>query len=250
MDVKCVGDHECINCAKCMDVCAQKAISFKAGKVTLKAPDGTFGEEEQKKRKNAGRIVWGVALAVLCFALLWFNFLDPAVQTAKEPETEAEPSAAQSIEELPVGFEVGMQLKDFTIDCLDGSTFRLSDTRGKVTFINLWATYCQPCVQELPHFDAFYREHEEDIAVLAVHSSMVTDDPKEYLADKDYSFPFALDTEDDLVWNIVNGSSTLPQTIVLDRNGVVIYNQKGSVTPEVLAALYKQASGDDKMPSE
>jgi hypothetical protein len=53
---------------------------------------------------------------------------------------------------------------------------------------------------------------------------------------------FALDTDDDYVWQIVNGASTLPQTIVLDRNGVVVYNQKGSVTPEILAALYEQAS--------
>ena len=51
-----------------------------------------------------------------------------------------------------------------------------------------------------------------------------------------------MDTEDDTLWKIVNGSSTLPQTIVLDRNGTVIYNQKGSVTPEVLAALYEKAS--------
>ena len=119
-----------------------------------------------------------------------------------------------------------------------------------MTFINLWATYCTPCVQELPHFDAFYREHGENVAVLAVHSSVVTDNPKEYLDDKSYNFSFAVDTEDDLVWNIVNGSSTIPQTIVLDRNGVVIYNRKGSVTPSVLEALYEQASGGDTSLSE
>lgn len=62
------------------------------------------------------------------------------------------------------------------------------------------------------------------------------------LSDKGYAIAFALDTDDDYVWQIVNGASTLPQTIVLDRNGVVVYNQKGSVTPEILAALYEQAS--------
>ena len=141
-----------------------------------------------------------------------------------------------------MGFEVGMELEDFTLTCLDGTQFHLGDTRGKVVFINLWATYCTPCVQELPHFDALYREHEGDIAMLAVHSSIVTDDPAEFLADKGWGIPFAVDTEDDTLWKIVNGSSTLPQTVVLDRNGTVIYNQKGSVTPEMLAALYEQAS--------
>ena len=118
-----------------------------------------------------------------------------------------------------------------------------------MTFINLWATYCTPCLQELPHFDAFYREHGDDIAMLAVHSSVVTDDPEIYLADKGYSIPFALDSEDDNIWHIVNGSTTLPQTIVLNRDGVVIYNQKGSVTPRALEALYEQASAGSAGPS-
>ena len=261
MDVKHVGDHECINCSKCMDVCPQKAISLKAGKITLKAPEGTCSEEEQKKRRGVGRIAWGVALAVLCFALLWFNFLDPSLKTQSKPkpaptaavtETAApetdvsEPAAAVSeaeIAAIPEGYNVGERLPDFTITCLDGSEFHLADTRGKVTFLNLWGTYCTPCVQELPHFDALLREHEGDIAMLAVHSSIVTDDPAEFLEGKGFGLSFAVDTDDDMIWEIVNGSSTLPQTIVLDRNGVVIYNQKGSVTPAVLAVLYEQAAG-------
>ena len=52
--------------------------------------------------------------------------------------------------------------------------------------------------------------------------------------------PFATDT-DNAVNNIVGGTGTLPQTIVLNRKGEVIYNQVGSVTPEVLAALYDEA---------
>ena len=238
-----------------MDVCHQSAISLKAGKYTLKAPESVLREETEetaKKRVRTRRIAWGIALAVLCFVLVWFNVLDPAEENAKKP-ADVIRSTAQSADNAvpaeesfessaPVGYEVGMQLEDFTIECLDGSTFHLADTRGKVVFLNLWATYCTPCVQELPHFDALYHEHEGDVAMLAVHSSMVVDDPAEYLADKGWTIPFALDTNDDLVWNIVNGSSTLPQTIVLNRRGEVIYNQKGSVTPEMLAAFYEQAS--------
>ena len=233
MDVKHVGDHECIHCARCMDACHQNAISLKAGKFVLKDPENVIraeSEETGKKRVKTGRIAWGIALAVLCFALVWFN----AKKTA--PAEERFKSSA------PVGYEVGMQLEDFTIECLDGSTFHLADTRGRVVFLNLWATYCTPCVRELQYFDTLYHEHEGDVAMLAVHSSMVIDDPEEYLADKGWTIPFAQDTEDDTVWNTVNGSSTLPQTIVLNRRGEVIYNQKGSVTPEMLATFYEQAS--------
>ena len=278
MDVRHVGDHECIHCAKCMDVCAQKAISLKAGKVVLmapedagshkagnavKAPAETLDGKAYESRKKAGKIAWGIALAVLCFALVWFNFLDPAVRAETGAGVSGQAGADVTGQAgtgvsgqagtgadvtgqtgATIGFEPGMELADFTMECLDGSEFHLADTRGKVVFINLWATYCTPCVQELPHFDALYQQHEGDIAMLAVHSSIVTDDPAEFLADKGWTIPFAVDTEDDMLWSIVDGSSTLPQTIVLDRNGIVIYNQKGSVTPEVLAALYEQAAGE------
>ena len=325
MDVKRVGDHECIHCAQCMDCCPKKAISLKAGNVTLKAPADSTPEgtgEASDKGKKAGRTAWAIAIAVLCFALLWFNFLDPSLKTAKKPvsqstqaaapentvsegasgaeeeapdavgaaemtpddgmeetspageaeealdaagaaemtpddgaeetspagEAKEAPDAAEQEEEenfesnAPVGYDPGMQLEDFSIECLDGSEFHLADTRGKVTFINLWATYCGPCVKELPHFNEFYHEHEGDVEILAVHSSIVVDEPADYLADKGWTIPFAVDTDDDMVWEIVNGSSTLPQTIVLNRYGEVIFNQKGSVTPEMLEALYKQAA--------
>ena len=236
MDIRRVGDHECIHCGKCMDHCAQGAISLKAGKIVLKGPELPGKEtspKAERKRKNLGRVLWGAALAVLCFALLWYNVLSPA-PAAREPEKHWE-------SEAPVGYEVGQQLEDFTAECLDGSTFRLADCRGKVVFINLWATWCTPCVQELPHFDALLRE-KDDAVVLAIHSALVTDDPAGYLADKGYTLSFTTDAEDERLFKIVNGSATLPQTIVLNRSGEVVYNKVGSVTMEMLEALYDTAA--------
>ncbi len=266
MDVKSVGDHECISCARCMDVCAQKAISVKAGNVTLKAPEGGCADDTPEaplQRRRRSRILWCAALAVLCFALVWFNVLDPAVQTSSSPEPaeaaesvspaespetgEEETPQTGAAEEAgwestaPVGHEPGMQLEDFSITCFDGSEFHLADCRGKITIINLWATYCTPCVQELPFFSALYQEHEGDIAMLAVHAAQTIDDPAAYAADKGWAMPAALDTPDDLVWKIVGGSSTMPQTIVLNRRGEVVYNETRSVTAEMLEALYVQA---------
>jgi len=272
MDVRRVGDRECIQCGRCMDSCSQGAISVKAGKITLRAPEiGCAGEPENapEKRRSLARILWAAALALLCFAVLWYNVLDPAlrpketpaaavteapaeatkapaetteapVETATAP-AESDPAAAFR-SDAPVGCEVGQQLEDFTAECLDGSVFRLAENRGKVVFINLWATWCTPCIQELPHFDALYREHGDDIAVLAVHSQFVTEDPAAYLAGKGFGISFAVDSSDGRLFGIVNGSATLPQTVVLNRKGEVIYNQVRSVTPEQLNALYEEAA--------
>ena len=294
MDVRRVGDHECINCGKCMDVCHQGAISIKAGTLTLRAPVKGWandGPDAPDRRRQRGRVLWGIALAVLCFALLWFNVLDPAVK--KEPMPAARPAAtvvpAADIEpvvieaseaseapsateptevsetpaateapgateesapapaavsyesDAPEGREPGERLPDFTLPCYDGSEFHLAEQRGKIVFINLWATSCTPCKHELPYFSDLYVSHEGDIAVLVVHSSMVLDDPEEYLADKGYAMPFATDDDDDTLAEIVGSTGTFPQTIVLNRRGEVVYNKIGSVTPEMLSALYDEA---------
>ena len=265
MDVKQVGDHECIHCAGCMEVCHQNAISLKAGKLVLKGPEITPKNGEPAVNaaapaKNSGK-KWAVriaALAVLCFALVWFNFLDPAVRL--EASTKEETAAASTQEtgtaegvdgefssSAKIGFEIGDQLKDFTIECLDGTEFHLADTRGKITFINLWGTYCVPCVNELPYFNDMYLAHQDDVVVLAVHGfAQPKPTPKDFLADKDWVIKFAVDNKENEVFKIVNGSATLPQTIVLNRRGEVIYNQDGPVTPEALNALYEKALADDK----
>ena len=234
MDIRRVGDHECIHCTKCMTVCHQNALSLKAGKLTLVGPEnaaaGDTGDPAAAANgKKTGRIAWGAALLVLCAALLWFNVLDPSVKTAN----------------AAMGAEEGMILPDFTAECVDGTEFHLADTRGKVVFINLWATWCGPCVAELPLFDALYREHGDDICVLAIHSPDVTEDVPAFLEKRNLSMPFAVDGEDRALFTLVNGTPTLPQTLVLDREGKVIYNRVGSATAELLEDLYRQASGED-----
>ena len=333
MDVRHVGDHECINCGKCMESCRQGAISIKAGGFTLKAPEmGCAGDDPgaPARRKKAGRIAAGIALAVLCFALLWYNILDPYLRNRKEgadaptvmapadssdsqggslkkedpdlqgvvlgqteeadrestasAQTEADGGSAASAQteadrestasaqteadsgraasaqteadsgsapskdasafqsDAPIGREVGQQLEDFTAECFDGSTFHLADERGKVVFLNLWATYCTPCVQELPYFSDLYRKYDGEVAVLAVHSSLVAkDDPATFIEGRDLAMPFTTDTKENTIFTIVGGSSTLPQTIVLNRKGEVVYNKTGPVTPEMLEELYQEA---------
>lgn len=81
--------------------------------------------------------------------------------------------------------------------------------------------------------------------MLAVHSSMTGEqEPDDYVRSRgwdDWLIPFALDDDDDTIFGIVNGSTTLPQTIVLNRKGEVTYNMVGSVTPEMLEALFREA---------
>ena len=138
-----------------------------------------------------------------------------------------------------MGSAPGEQLEDFTAELLGGGEFHLKETRGNVTIINRWATWCAPCVEEIPYFIRL-KEENPGISILAVHSSLITEDVAGYLADKDWDLDFAID-EDDSIMNITAGDNVLPQTIVLNKKGEVIYNQTGSVTYELLEKLLKQA---------
>ena len=186
-------------------------------------------------------MLWGIALAGLCFALAWFNFLDPSIR--KDVQAGTAPLAGESWESnAPVGSGEGCQPADFTLECYDGSEFHLADTRGKPVFINRWATWCTPCIEELPFFEALYQDHEGDIAMLVLHPNMTVTDPEAFLADFGLSMACATDGDGDPVKEILGGTTTLPQTIVLNRRGEVIYNSVKSVTGEILESLWQEAS--------
>ena len=166
------------------------------------------------------RLLWALALAVLAAVLVLANL--PEKQTAA-PGTEA-----------------GAELPDFTAVCLDGSVFRLGEQRGKVVVINVWATWCAPCVKELPNFDRLQREYPEEVAVLALHAPPVTADVPAYLADFSYTIPFTVDEEGSLS-EALNVSTVLPQTVILSPDGIVTYNQSGAISYETLLDLVDAA---------
>ena len=298
MDVRHIGDHECINCAKCMGACNQNALSLRCGSHTLIAPAcgcADDREDSAAKRAKNGKIGWGIALAVLCFALLWFNVLDPdlpksqaasvATQTADAGaqagegaqagddalvgddtqasegaqaagETQAE--GAQTAEgtqtgeaaaapanayasNAPIGTAIGNQLADFTADKLDGTQFHLADTRGKVVILNMWATYCGPCVQELPVFESFQKAHADDVVVFIIHASDPLEDVPAFLAKKGIGLPCAID-DDDRIYTLCGANpSILPHTVVLNRSGEITYNQTGSMSGALLDELFEKA---------
>ncbi|MBQ1410174.1 MAG: TlpA family protein disulfide reductase [Oscillospiraceae bacterium] len=165
------------------------------------------------------KLAWGLALVLLAVVLVIANL----------PEKKAAVSGAQ----------VGECLPDFSVTSVDGESFTLSDQRGKVVVINLWATWCTPCVKELPNFDRLQAERS-DVAVLALHAPPVTSDVKAYLDSFDYKIPFAVD-EDGKLCELLGASTVLPQTIIVDADGIVTYNRVGALSYESLCELVDTA---------
>ncbi len=173
--------------------------------------------------KTASRVLWSVALCLLAAALFFFNRPTPAAP-------------------VPEGHAVGERLPDFTLTDLTGVPFVLSEHRGQTVIINLWATWCDPCLKELTHFDRIQRENPESVAVLAVHSGLIIEDIPAFVAGLDSALRYAVDETGDFT-ALVGASAALPHTLVLDPDGVVNYNQPGSVTYALLAELVEMAQG-------
>jgi thiol-disulfide isomerase/thioredoxin len=134
--------------------------------------------------------------------------------------------------DLSVGAEPGKLAPDFEISDMDGVRHRLSDFRGKVVYVNFWATWCTPCIIELPDIQRLQEQHPDDLVVIAVNRSEPLDRARSFLNNLPHpdggnglSFPVnALDPDDSLYSRY--GRFGMPVSVFIDPDGVVtrIYN--------------------------
>ena len=240
MDIRRVGDHECIHCGDCIGVCPTKAISMKAGKIVLMAnetgkPDGQDNSAQAGKRRMRSLLAWTLALAVLAGVIWFVNRDEPQTEPTAVTQAEATPEPE---DDTPVGKEVGMRCPDFTVPLYgaEGGAYTLSEHRGKMRVLNFWATWCTPCVAELPHFERVQAEYGDRIDILAIHSDMITDDVQAFLDAEGLVLTFAQDETGDVIKSL-GGSTQLPMTVIVDQSGKIVYNKVGSMNEETLKSL-------------
>ena len=107
---------------------------------------------------------------------------------------------------------------DFTLKTADGRTVRLSEQRGKVVFINFWATWCPPCREEMPAMERLFQRTKNDGLVMLAVS--VDGDPKAvtpFLAEQRFTFTVGLDPQMELA--NAYGVRALPASFIVDRQG-------------------------------
>jgi peroxiredoxin len=110
--------------------------------------------------------------------------------------------------------------EDFTLPALDGGTFRLADQRGRIVLVNFWATWCPPCLEEMPAMERLWRKHKDAGFVLVAVS--VDADPKKvapFVTEHALTFPVALDTKMAVADRY--GVRALPSSFIVDKAGLV-----------------------------
>ena len=143
-------------------------------------------------------ILGGLAILVFAFGMVW-------LQSSKyEP------------------LVVGMTAPNFSLPDLQGKTQRLTDYRGKVVFLNFWATWCKPCKEEMPSMQVLWDNlKNQDFMMLAVSMDRVTTtkDIPSFVETLKLSFPILTDSwgQTDKRYKLMG----VPETYIIDQNGVL-----------------------------
>ncbi|VAX22881.1 hypothetical protein MNBD_NITROSPINAE01-767 [hydrothermal vent metagenome] len=125
---------------------------------------------------------------------------------------------------LAVGSSKAM---DFTLPSLDGEMVSLSGLRGKWVMLNFWATWCGPCVVEIPMLNNLYKKlKKENFEILAVNIENLSDEKiKTFVSDLAMSFPVLLDKSQEI--QRLYGIKSLPYTYIIDPDGNVVAKADG-----------------------
>lgn len=121
--------------------------------------------------------------------------------------------------------EVGKPAPDFELVNLAGEPVRLSDLRGKPVLVNLWATWCAPCVLEMPNFQKYYENYPGCFEILAVSSGEAQDTVEKFVKDMRLTFPVVLDPQAKVY--ALYRFQGYPTSYIIDKDGVLRFQQIG-----------------------
>ncbi len=111
---------------------------------------------------------------------------------------------------------------DFNLEDLSGKKYKLSDFKGKIVFINFWATWCVPCIEEMPGMQKLYNKMQgKDFVMLVINSGESKEAVQAFMDKNKFSFPVLLDP-DNAVSKKQYHIDAWPTTLIIDKQGRLI----------------------------
>ena len=116
---------------------------------------------------------------------------------------------------------------DFTLNQLDGETLNFEDLKGKVVFVNFWATWCAPCIAEMPSIDNLYEVYQDnpDVVFVMINTESKEDKVRKFMKKKKFKFPIYFPNAS-LIPRVYE-SKSIPTTFVIDKDGYIAYKKVG-----------------------
>lgn len=182
----------------------------------------TDPSQSRRKASPLPLVIAGVGLILLgvaAFALL------PKAAASLEAQTE-------NISFIPLAVEYAAP--DLSLTDVAGTPASLTDYRGQVVLVNLWATWCPPCKAEMPTLQAYYERHRADgFSVVAINDGDPAADVAQFVKEYGLTFPVWLDPSYVATEQAFKNLS-LPSSYVIDRAGVIRLQWVGEITDAML----------------
>jgi len=143
-----------------------------------------------------------------------------AVAPAKSKQ-ELDNTIDKYMDSLLIAKTKGLKLPDFTLKTLSGKETSLSDYRGKIVFLNLWATWCPPCRQEMPSMEKLYQKFKnKDFVILAVSMREKQGTVEKFVKNNKLTFPVLLDSKGKVGRDYM--ATSIPTTYLINKQGEII----------------------------
>jgi thiol-disulfide isomerase/thioredoxin len=145
-----------------------------------------------------------------------------------------------SADRLPAG--------TFTGDLIDGGTLGTADLRGKVSLLNFWASWCEPCRIEAPQLDLLYRKVSKDgVQIIGVDTKDAKGNARAFLKDYGITYPILFDEQGEIAIRLGDlPARGLPFSVLLDKAGKVAAVYVGSVTAKDLQGPLDALTAEQK----
>ncbi len=144
----------------------------------------------------------------------------PPAQEPSEGEDTGSDQTQKPPEALPVTPPSAPTVKDFTVYDKNGKAVKLSDHFGKPIVLNFFASWCQPCRNEMPYFQSQYVANREEVTFLFISLDNSLSEAEKYLKKQGYTFPILHDRTGSA--SVAFKVTTIPATFFIGRDGNLV----------------------------
>jgi thiol-disulfide isomerase/thioredoxin len=186
------------------------------------------------------RKTWIGMGAVLVALVLLMMIPGPAVDPDAPPPAADQPAAthADGDDHLAPGTDAPLH---FTLKDMNGVDVKLASFKGKVILVNFWATWCGPCVIEIPYLVELQNEYKDDLVILGVSVDDTPEKMKPYATKMQINYPLLVGLGRDDVQDAYGPLWGIPVSVIVDRDGKVSKKHSGIATKEAFEREIKAA---------
>ena len=184
-----------------------------------------------RRRNGRNRRIASMA-AVTVFAVACGATADDPTEAGQDAVTD-EPAADDGPAE-----DVGDTAPQMSFEDFDGRTTSMADFEGRPTVVNFWASWCPPCIAEMPDLEAVFQEFDGDVAFLGLNTQDTREQADRLVEQTGVTYDLALDPDGALARAF--GLFTMPTTYFVDADGNVVSRHGGILTADQLRTQIEQ----------